>query len=127
MRAVVGRGGRGEREGGLSHGVGAPRVRPPGRLLRLALGTAFTPFDPQIDAAQFGGVVLDVVGTGADMSHTFNVSTARFRGRGGRRGGRQTWQPAITSKCGSADVLTALGAKIELSPELARHCLVTAA
>ena len=31
--------------------------------------------DPQIDATRFGGVLLDVVGTGADMAHTFNISS----------------------------------------------------
>ena len=31
--------------------------------------------DPQIDPARFGGVLLDIVGTGADMTHTFNISS----------------------------------------------------
>ena len=82
--------------------------------------------DPQIDSAKFGGVVLDVVGTGADMSHTFNVSTctifvAAAAGVAVAKHGNR----AITSKCGSADVLTALGARIEVSPETARRCLET--
>jgi anthranilate phosphoribosyltransferase len=83
--------------------------------------------DPQIDAAKFGGVVLDVVGTGADMSHTFNISTctifvAAAAGIAVAKHGNR----AITSKSGSADVLMALGARIELTPEAARHCLETA-
>ncbi len=80
--------------------------------------------DPRIDPARFGGVVLDVVGTGADMAHTFNISScvvfiAAAAGIAVAKHGNR----AITSKCGSADVLAALGAKIELSPEAARRCL----
>ena len=82
--------------------------------------------DPQIDPARFGGVVLDVVGTGADMAHTFNISSctifiAAAAGVAVAKHGNR----AITSRCGSADVLAALGAKIELSPEAARRCLET--
>jgi anthranilate phosphoribosyltransferase len=80
--------------------------------------------DPQIDAANFGGVLLDIVGTGADMAHTFNISSctmfvAAAAGIAVAKHGNR----AITSKCGSADVLAALGARIELPPELARRCL----
>jgi anthranilate phosphoribosyltransferase len=80
--------------------------------------------DPQIDPARFGGCVMDVCGTGADMSHTFNISTcvtfivAAAGVAVAKHGNR-----AITSRCGSADVLTALGANIELPPEAARRCL----
>jgi anthranilate phosphoribosyltransferase len=82
--------------------------------------------DPQIDPAKFGGVVLDVVGTGADMSHTFNISSctifvAAAAGIAVAKHGNR----AITSQSGSADVLAALGAKIELSPDAARRCLET--
>ncbi len=98
-----------------------------GEIAAFALELRSRAVDPQIDPARFGGVVLDVVGTGADMSHTFNVSTCTIfvvaaAGVAVAKHGNR----AITSKCGSADVLTALGAKIELSPELARRCLVTA-
>src|SRR5579862_1852152 len=71
--------------------------------------------DPRIEPEKFGGVVLDIVGTGADMANTFNISSctmfvAAAAGIAvGKHGNR-----AITSKSGSADVLTALGAKIEL-------------
>jgi anthranilate phosphoribosyltransferase len=82
--------------------------------------------DPQIDPARFGDVVLDVVGTGADMAHTFNISSctifvAAAAGVTVAKHGNR----AITSKCGAADVLTALGARIELPPEVARRCLET--
>lgn len=82
--------------------------------------------DPQIDPARFESVVLDVVGTGGDMAHTFNISSctifvAAAAGVAVAKHGNR----AITSKTGSADVLTALGAKIELPPEAARRCLET--
>jgi anthranilate phosphoribosyltransferase len=80
--------------------------------------------DPQIDPGKFGGVVLDVCGTGADMAHTFNISScvmfvvAAAGVAVAKHGNR-----AITSKSGSADVLAALGVTIELSAEVARRCL----
>lgn len=83
--------------------------------------------DPHIDPQNFGGVVLDVVGTGADMAHTFNISSctmfvAAAAGVAVAKHGNR----AVTSKCGSADVLAVLGANIEMSPDIARHCLETA-
>ncbi len=80
--------------------------------------------DPQIDPTRFGGVVFDVVGTGADMAHTFNISScvmfvAAAAGVAVAKHGNR----AVTSKCGSADVLAALGARIELAPAAARRCL----
>jgi anthranilate phosphoribosyltransferase len=67
---------------------------------------------------------LDVVGTGGDGSHTFNISTATIfvaaaAGiRIAKHGNR-----SISSKSGSADVLDALGVNLELSPEQVAECI----
>src|SRR5260221_8765995 len=104
----------------------ARRGETAGEIAAFALELRARAIDPKIDAAQFGGVVLDVVGTGADMANTFNISScvifvvAAAGVAVAKHGNR-----AITSKCGSADVLTALGAKIDVSPDLARRCLET--
>ena len=95
-----------------------------GEIAAFALELRMRAVDPQIDPARFGGVVLDVVGTGADMAHTFNISSsvifvAAAAGVAVAKHGNR----AVTSKCGSADVLAALGARIELAPAAARRCL----
>jgi anthranilate phosphoribosyltransferase len=68
--------------------------------------------------------LVDVVGTGGGGPLTFNISSgaalvaAAAGARVAKHGNR-----AITSRCGAADVLEALGVPIELSPELAAECL----
>lgn len=70
------------------------------------------------------GVVLDVVGTGGDAVGTFNVSTtaAIIASAAGvtvaKHGNR-----AVSSSCGSADVLAKLGVNIDAPIDVVRRCL----
>ena len=68
--------------------------------------------------------LVDIVGTGGDGSHTFNISTcsmfvaAAAGAKVSKHGGR-----SVSSKSGSADVLESLGLNINLSPEAIARCI----
>lgn len=68
--------------------------------------------------------LVDIVGTGGDGSHTFNISTcsmfvaAAAGAKVSKHGGR-----SVSSKSGSADVLESLGVNINLAPEQIARCI----
>jgi len=92
-------------------------------LLDAVLDAAtIVPLDDEIRES-----AIDIVGTGGDRSHSINVSTMAAIITAGagvpvcKHGAR-----AASSKCGTADVLEALGVAIEVTPEGVRDCVVEA-
>jgi len=73
---------------------------------------------------EMDGPLLDTCGTGGDASGSFNVSTcAAFIAAGAGARVAKHGNRAMTSKSGSADVLEALGAKIDLAPGQVKACI----
>ena len=91
-----------------------------------AAATVLREFARKVKAAPHEHLV-DIVGTGGDNAHSFNISTAASfvaaaaGARVAKHGNR-----SVSSKSGSADVLEALGASVELQPEQVARCIDTA-
>ena len=85
--------------------------------------TAMREFSAKVDVSDRAHMV-DIVGTGGDGAHTFNISTAAMfvasaaGAKVAKHGNR-----SVSSSSGSADVLEALGATIELQPEEVARCM----
>jgi anthranilate phosphoribosyltransferase len=93
--------------------------------IRAAAAPLAVPEGSTIDVSGTGrDALVDTCGTGGDASGTFNISTATALVAAGsgvrvaKHGNR-----SVTSKCGSADVMEALGVNITLPPSRVSECL----
>jgi len=88
----------------------------------VGMAQAMTELVEKVDVT--ADVILDTCGTGGDGAQTFNISTAAALVAAGagatvaKHGNR-----SATSKCGSADVLEALGVAIDIAPTQVSRCI----
>jgi anthranilate phosphoribosyltransferase len=102
----------------------AQKGETPGEIAAFVRALRDKSIQPPLDAETRAREILDVVGTGGDRHGTFNISTttaivcAAAGVTVAKHGNR-----AVTSQAGSADVLEALGVRIDLTPAEAARSL----
>src|SRR5579884_3509435 len=105
----------------------ALRLRPGGETVEEIAGLARVMRDKAVRVhldEQTASSAIDTCGTGGDNAGTFNISTgagilaATAGAHVAKHGNR-----SATSRCGSADVLESLGARIDLGPEQVARCV----
>ncbi|HET8843488.1 MAG TPA: anthranilate phosphoribosyltransferase, partial [Ktedonobacteraceae bacterium] len=103
------------------------RLRPGGETVEEIAGCAYVMREKAVQVLlenSIAELAMDTCGTGGDGAGTFNVSTgagilAAAAGAAVAKHGNRS----ATSRCGSADVLEALGARIDLGPEQVAKCV----
>jgi len=100
------------------------RGETPGEIAGFAAAFLDRAVVPGLDRSAIGRPLLDVCGTGGDKLQLFNISTAAvFVLAGGGVAVVKHGNRGITSKSGGADVLEALGIRIDLPPEEFGRCV----
>jgi anthranilate phosphoribosyltransferase len=99
-------------------------LRTKGETVEELTGLARTMRELALRVEVAGDDLVDTAGTGGGTTHTFNVSTtAAFVVAGAGCRVAKHGNRSNTSQCGSADLLEALGARIDLEPESVAACI----
>lgn len=104
--------------------------------IRAAATPIYAAGNSLLDASGTGrGALVDTCGTGGDTAGTFNISTAtafvvagvgvRVAKHGNRSSTPRTGPDGLGTKCGAADVMEALGVRVQIAPQLLGECLKT--